>query len=276
MSETTTVEYFQGFKTTKKGRALIAKLLAEETLQLSKVVAGSGRCPSLDEADVLEDLIAPEMEGTSTTPQYDVDVVTLQLEFRSDMNGGVEKGFFLYEVGVFAIDPEEGEILLYYGSLGDLPNYISAYSTGRESTFRYPISITVGEDKGGAVTGYPANAFVTHEDLQDHINDPDAHANLRGRTHVSATMPDDFTVGDTWWKIPQLEPEYPDEDVIPDPEPDVPDVAPELETNDVFKGGDAYDLRPTDELQELNMTVDGIDKGVPFVEKITDSIYKLT
>lgn len=284
----TEIECFEGFKTTKKGRALIAKLLAEETLQLSKVTAGSGRCPNTEEADILEDLISHEMEGTSTTPTYDIDTVSMELEFRSDMNGGVEKGFFLYELGVFAIDPDEGEILIYYGSLGDMPNYISAMATGRESTFRYPVSITIGEDKGGVVTGYPASAFVTHQELTDHENDPNAHANLRGRTHVSATMPDDFQEGDTWWKIPQLESDYPDDDVMPDPEvPDVtpepdPDPEPEPETKpepepEPDPEGDPdsdSDINPEDNGKEvmqfdlvneempLNVLVDGVLQGI--------------
>lgn len=298
----TEVEYFEGFKTTKKGRALIAKLLAEETLQLSKVTAGSGRCPNTDEADLLEDLISHEMEGTSTTPTYDIDTVSMELEFRSDMNGGVEKGFFLYELGVFAIDPDEGEILIYYGSLGDMPNYISAMATGRESTFRYPVSITIGEDKGGVVTGYPANAFVTHQEHETHNNDPEAHpglleqlGTLGNTTTVSASMPEDMKPGDTWWKIPDtgMDDDYtmdPEEEVqpesTPDPEPDPgpepePEPEPELEEDDAETqepNGEevmSHELLTVDEEMPLNLKVDGVSEGISNITEENPSKYTI-
>lgn len=275
----TEVEYFEGFKTTKKGRALIAKLLAEETLKLSKVTAGSGRCPDLDTADLLEDLICYEMDGTSTTPTYDVDTVSMEMEFRSDMNGGVQKGFFLYELGVFAIDPDEGEILIYYGSLGDLPNYISAMATGRESTFRYPVSITIGEDKGGVVTGYPASAFVTHQELEKAVEGLECNG-----SHLTIVphLQDDMD-GESWALVVNgwVEAEKP---TTPDPEPDG-DSEPEVETpepespeepNDDGKEVMSDVLITVDEEMPVNLKVDGKTEGVANITENSPSKYTIT
>ncbi len=254
---------FYGYKTTKQGRALIAKLLATETLKITRVMAGEGRCESLEDADLLTDLIDPRMQGTSTVPVYNKDIVTMSMEFRPDLNGGLTKGFFLYEVGVYAMDPDEGEILMYYGSLDDKYVFLSAYNENKNTIARFNVSITVGEDCGGVTTGYPPEAFVTHEDLLE----------WSGNHHVGSTM--DFTAkeGTVWIRTtPDVSPpETPEPEPEPEPEP----VPPE-DTGDLLKGGDAYDLRLVDDMCELNVSIDGEEKGVPFVEKVNDSIYKLT
>lgn len=171
---------FQGFKTTRKGRALIAKLLAEKQLEISRVEAGSGTCESEDIAYELEALIDPQMEGTSTVPSYYVDSMTMTVQFRSDLNGGVEKGFWVKEFGVFAMDPEEGEILMYYYSLGDEPQYMAGQNSKNSSVLNYPISVTVGEDIDGVNLGYPASAFLMPKDLVEHNEDPNAHSGALG------------------------------------------------------------------------------------------------
>ena len=57
-----------------------------------------------------------------------------------------------------------GTALLYYGTLGDYPQWVSAYSKNGIDTRRFPISITVGE---GAVVviDYSPEAFMTAEDV---------------------------------------------------------------------------------------------------------------
>ena len=189
-----------GCALTKGGLALIAKVLAGATpLVLTRVMMGSGLCPDGTYPGELEDLIEPVAAGTSTEPIYDKDSVRLVIEYRSDMNGGLEHGFYIREFGVFARDVDGSEVMLFYGTLGDYPQWVSAYSATGLDVRRYPVVITVGE--GAQVDiDYIPEAFMTAEDMEDycttvifpqfvvqlqslideHNADPTAHPDLRG------------------------------------------------------------------------------------------------
>ncbi|MCC8067322.1 MAG: hypothetical protein LIO94_09515, partial [Clostridiales bacterium] len=77
---------YYGFTVTDQGRSLIAKLVAGETLTISKVMVGSGCCDDSDSPSTLTDLISPVAAGTSTTPTYDGTTVSMTIEYRSDLN----------------------------------------------------------------------------------------------------------------------------------------------------------------------------------------------
>lgn len=158
-----------GCTTTKVGRSLIAKILAEKIpLKITRIMVGSGVCPDDVFLGDLTDLISPVAQATSTTPTYDGDTVHMTIEYRSDMNGGLEHGFWLSEFCVFAKDLDDSEIMLYYGSLGDYPQWVSAFKNNAIDTRRYPISITVGEG-AEVVIDYSPDSFMTEADLQEYV-----------------------------------------------------------------------------------------------------------
>lgn len=154
-----------GCTTTKRGRALIAKILAEKMpLTLTRTMVGSGICPDGLFPGELQDLVEPVAAATSNEPMYDGDTVHMTVEYRSDLNGGLDHGFWIREFGVFARDLEGEEVLLYYGTLGDYPQWVSAYSKNGIDTRRFPISITVGEG-ATVIIDYSPEAFMTAEDV---------------------------------------------------------------------------------------------------------------
>lgn len=155
---------YYGFTVTDKGRALIAKLVAGKQLELSKIMVGSGSCPDDTKPRELLDLCTPVAEATSTTPQYDGEKVSMTVEYRSDMNGGLKKGFWLKEFGIYAVDPDEGEILIYYGSLGDYPQWVSPLSKTGIDVRRFPVCIIIGDDSGVSVD-YNCQSWMTAEDV---------------------------------------------------------------------------------------------------------------
>lgn len=158
-----------GFAITNKGRSLIAKLLAGDVLQISRVMFGSGRVADDVDVRTLTDLITPVAQGTSDAPSAKGGVVRMKTEYRSDLNGGLETGFFLNEFGVFAFDPDEGEVMIYYATLGDYPQWVSAYEDGKAvDVRRFPISIAIGEDKGVTV-GYDTELWMTAEDVYSYF-----------------------------------------------------------------------------------------------------------
>ncbi|RKJ76115.1 hypothetical protein D7X33_15435 [Butyricicoccus sp. 1XD8-22] len=188
-----------GFTLTRQGIGLIAKVLAAKLpLTITRVMMGSGQCPEGGAAD-LTDLVEPVAAGTSTEPLYDGDTVRMTIEYRSDLNGGLDHGFWIREFGIFALDTDGAEVLLYYGTLGDYPQYVSAYSRTGVDVRRYPVTITVGEGVNVVVDYRPA-AFMTPPDVEEfcmvtvlpqflaeaqklidrHNADPAAHSGLQG------------------------------------------------------------------------------------------------
>ena len=158
---------YYGFTVTDKGRSLIAKLVAGKQLSLSRIMVGSGSCPDDKEPRSLTDLMEPVAAATSTTPSYDGASVKMIVEYRSDLNGGLDHGFWLREFGVYAFDPDEGEILIYYGYLGDYPQWVSAASTTGVDVRRFPVCIVIGDDSGVSVD-YNCEAWMTAEDVEQY------------------------------------------------------------------------------------------------------------
>lgn len=152
-----------GFIIPTRGRQLIAGLLAGETLEISKVMVGSGQLTEGMEPSEITDLIAPVAIATSTKPLRNGEKVEMVVEYRSDLNGGLDNGFWLNEFGVYAMDGDE-EVLIYYATLGTYPQWVSAYREGAVDIRRYPIAIAVSTDVIVEIA-YPALAFMTADDV---------------------------------------------------------------------------------------------------------------
>lgn len=198
----------KGFFITRKGLALLAKLQAGSTLEITRVMVGGGQVPEdLNPLD-LADLVSPIVQATSTKPSVKDRSVTFTVEYRSDL-GKLDRDILINEFGVFARDPDEGEILLYYANLGDYPEPVWAYTeNGPVCARRYPVSISVS-DGVGVVLGYMASAYMTAEDVElyctvtilplylaraeeliaAHNVDPTAHPDIRrGLTDLDARL----------------------------------------------------------------------------------------
>ena len=156
-----------GFMITVEGRKLLAKLVAGSQLEITRVMVGNGDVEEGQSPAYFTDLVQPVAQATSTLPVAKEDTVSFVVEYRSDLNGGLEEGFWLKEFGVFARDEEE-EILLYYATLGDFPQYVTAYKKGAVDIRRYPVSIAIS-DSVEVVLAYPALAFMTSEEVKNFL-----------------------------------------------------------------------------------------------------------
>lgn len=158
---------YYGFTVTNNGRELIAKLTAGKQLVLSRIMVGSGKCPDDVDPKMLTELDTPVAMGTSTIPSYDGNAVRMIVEYRSDMNGGLEQGFWLNEFGIYAFDPDKGEVLMYYGCLGDYPQWVSPMTGTGVDVRRFPVCIFIGDDSGVEVD-YSCEAWMTAEDVDEY------------------------------------------------------------------------------------------------------------
>lgn len=139
-----------GFYTTK-GIALAAKLLAGTTLTITKVVAGDGETASSYEA--LAGIKQTLTVGTATVKEQTATLpVTL-----AEVNAATS--YSLSELGVYAEDPDEGEIL-YQVFRMDRVQHITA---GGNDTYRFYIQEIVGAG-GITVTCSPAG-LLTDADI---------------------------------------------------------------------------------------------------------------
>lgn len=154
----------------RRGRELLARVGAGKlTANISRVMVGKGVCPEDVFIGELEDLIEPVAAGTSTEPIPDGDAVRLTVEYRSDLNGGLEHGFWIREFGVFARDTDGSEVMVIYGYLGDYPQWVGAFSdTGGLDVRRYPVEIVLGEEAEVHLEYRPA-AFMTAADVAEYF-----------------------------------------------------------------------------------------------------------
>lgn len=169
---------------TKAGYELQAKLFAEGgSFPITRVEVGKGVCPAGTDPARLTGLVEPVGPATSTTPRQEGCEVSLTVEYRSDLDGGLEEPFQIREFGVFASGVDGTELLLLYGDLSDYPESVIPQKYGG-CVRRYPVKIVIGPD-ARAELAYPAGAWVIHEELAqavaDHDGDPNAHPYLRGQ-----------------------------------------------------------------------------------------------
>lgn len=154
---------------TRAGYELQAKLFAEGgNFNITRVQVGAGVCPPDTDPSALTALVDARSAATSTKPHRAGVEVSLTVEYRSDLDGGLETPFQINEFGVFATGVDGEEILLLYGDLSDYPESAVPQKYGG-CVRRYPINITIGPE-ANATLSYPAGAWMTHEEAEDLIN----------------------------------------------------------------------------------------------------------
>lgn len=185
---------FYGFVITEAGNRLLARQVAGDHLDISRVVMDKGTCESDEAARVLTEPIEPGPNGVYTVPVWEGTNVNFIVEYRSDLNGGLKEDFWIGGFGVFVRNPDYDpelppearednpeEIMVYYGSLGDAKQKVKAYVPGSvPDTRRYPVSleVTTGVEVG---TARPAEAWMTAEDVKKYVMgtlDPELRAAL--------------------------------------------------------------------------------------------------
>ena len=123
---------------TAKGRALQAKVEAGQTLELTKMKLGSG-FPEPEEIDNLTDLKQPQniMGISSKIVENNVCEVTSVI-----LTSNINTPFYAREWGLFANDPDEGEILYMY-TTDPNPDYIPDKNSALVISANYALNIAV-------------------------------------------------------------------------------------------------------------------------------------
>lgn len=130
---------FDKLKFTTNGLAMQASAQAGNQLTFSKIKIGKGN--TAGDVSSLSNLITPVLEANIITGSLANNVYTVQANIT---NAGLSDGFYWKEIGLFAIDNEDNEVLYSYSCTNEETDYIPSAS---ESSYmkRVKIAIVVGE-----------------------------------------------------------------------------------------------------------------------------------
>ena len=176
---------WNGLVMTDKGIALQSKVQAGEVLNITKLKLGSGTLPEETDIRKLTDLIKPEQNlgigGREPNGDYCKISATIS-------NVGLEAGYYVRELGVFAQDPDDGEILYAYTTDG-APDYLPAEGGSTVISQEFSVNIAVSDtDKINVEIDPGALATMGYVQLQiqEHNTDTTAHADFTGATAEAA------------------------------------------------------------------------------------------
>ena len=155
--------FFPKLSLTNNGRALIVKALAGETLTFTKLAIGGGDDPG--DPDKLTSLVNSLVDMQITSIERGDGVVKLEGSFD---NSKLNAGIYARELGVYANDPDDGEILYAYANAGEFPAYIPADSSNSYERITLRVLVAVGDAENiEAVIGDFAG-YITAETFEAH------------------------------------------------------------------------------------------------------------
>lgn len=158
---------FSGFYLTTKGQALLAKAQAGETLSFTRFQVGKGSLSSGQSAESVTALIDPVsyFNVAAYKARANNAIISFQLT-----NAGITNSWYFREVGLFANDPDDGEILYAYGNAGTDADLIPASTASLyECLFSLDIIISNVENVTAEISDgliYATKKYVDEEIAQ--------------------------------------------------------------------------------------------------------------
>ncbi|MCW6085504.1 MULTISPECIES: hypothetical protein [Clostridium] len=132
---------FKNMAITNKGMALYAKAQAGHEIRFSKMQVGSGQIGTQNPT-ILLGLLDPKLDVpiTSIIANSELKSATIMGKIT---NKDVKEALYICELGLFAQDPDEGEILYGYVSAGQYGDYYAPESQGPYN-WQYEVNAAIG------------------------------------------------------------------------------------------------------------------------------------
>lgn len=186
----------QGTQLTRNGFELMGKAVAGQELRFTRVKLGdaNGQFPDDDAQFEMSDLIHPCFEAPITEVRHTgggTCSVTARLQ-----NATLEESFRLVEVGLFAIDPDSGEELLYcYRNSATASDVMPAGNSAVLWDLLYTLITVI--DKAQNITAVIDGGLVylTQTEFLQHVNSPNPHPNTPTKSEP-VTAANSVWVGD--------------------------------------------------------------------------------
>lgn len=172
---------------TEKGLALQAKVEAGAALVFTKVTLGSGKPANLAKATALASM---KQEMTIASKQVKGNTCTI---YATSTNKDVTVEYAASELGLFAKDPQAGEIL-FAVTTDDSPDIVPAGTSATVITQRIGVAVSISSSSNvstviettGFITAADARN-ISKEEVSSHNKDSNAHANGIAGNAASAT-----------------------------------------------------------------------------------------
>lgn len=152
---------------TTQGAILAAKTLEAKTLKFSKFAIGDGEITDTNASAIkaLTDLSNFVLNFDITKISRDTDTqVTVRGLFQ---NTDAESSFYLRELGLYAIDPDTNEEILFaYINYGDKAEYINNSISAKKEHY-FDMVITVDNADNVSITTDPTTVYITEKDLNE-------------------------------------------------------------------------------------------------------------
>lgn len=160
---------------TTRGKVLQSKAQAGTKLTFTKLAIGDGELGSQSVLE-LTDLKSKKLD----IPISSIKVLTggLASVGGTFTNKELTTGFYWRELGLFATDPDIGEILYCYGNAGALAEYIPASGGSQILEKRIDIETIVGNATNVNAVINNSLVYATIEDVENHNADPAAHPKI--------------------------------------------------------------------------------------------------
>lgn len=170
-----------GFSMTNRGAELQAKVNAgSTTLTFTKLALGSGEASGSIEN--MTELVHKEMDMTIKAISNEGNIVTLKSTIT---NEGISQAFAAREMGLYAKDPDLGEIL-YAIQTDPAPDSIPAEGSATVVSEDFTAHLIMS-NTGSVSVVLDTGALATLGDLQEHNVAEEAHANLIRVKSMSTT-----------------------------------------------------------------------------------------
>ena len=153
---------------TNKGLHLIAKLVATTApLEFTRAAIGIGQAPSGYDPGGMLDLSDYKMDGVIYSCSATGDEASVVFQVSSI---GVDTGFVATEAGLFAEDPDEGEILYAYLDLSEDPQYIYPENSAISKFVEFTLVVKIGLVSRVTAQINPSS-LVSKEDFEDKMDE---------------------------------------------------------------------------------------------------------
>jgi hypothetical protein len=185
---------FGGLILTNRGKNLQSKAQTGITLQYTRIAMGDG---SLGSTPIL-DLNALRSEKKS----LDISKLNVLSGGRAVVGGvlsnqDMTEGFYFREIGVFAEDPDLGEVLYCYANCGELAEYIPPGGGSDLIEKSIDIQTLVGNAANVSAVINSSLIYASAEDLNDHVNNSDVHVTTLEKQKWNQTSTDLETLDGT-------------------------------------------------------------------------------
>ncbi|MCY9764921.1 phage tail protein, partial [Paenibacillus alvei] len=164
-----------GLLLTKKGLALLTKAQAGKQLKYTRVGIGDGNLNGVDPT-TLNKLVL-EVKSTQITKleiQQDKAVIGFVLS-----NKDLTTGFYFREIGIFALDPDEGEVLYSYVNAGANAEFIPPTGSAEAIEKEINALFTVGNASNVSAVIDSSLVWASHDDVAKSLADSKAYTDQK-------------------------------------------------------------------------------------------------